>query len=250
MGRSPSLNTVLPEEGFYESGLPALRDLPVRTFLPTGYEPNYPYPLVVLFHDCGGSDEEVLQLAPRISRRNHIVIALRGPKELGIRADGLPGYSWADSEESDGLVAEYLLRAVEMTRRTYHVHSERVYLAGVGEGASVAYRLGLSMPDRIGGIIALNGAIPRVDNSPLFRLPEVRSLRVLIGHGVNNETTGIEVARRDFRLLYSAGVDVRMMSYPCGHQVHPAMLRDVNRWVIHRLNEEQQTDIDNDEERG
>jgi len=249
MGRSPALNTVLPEEGFYSSGLPALRDLPVRTFLPAGYEPNYPYPLVVLFHDRGGSDEEVLQLAPRISRRNHIVIALRGPQDLGTQADGLPGYSWGDSEESDTLVNEYLLRAVEMTRRTYHIHSERVFLAGVGEGAAVAYRLGLSMPDRIGGIIAINGAIPKADNSPLFRLPEVRSLRVLIGHGIHNETASIEGARRDFRLLYSAGVDVKMMSYPCGHQVHPAMLRDVNRWVIYRLNEEQSAHIDNDEER-
>jgi len=72
---------------------------------------------------------------------------------------------------------------------------------------------------------------------------------VLIGHGIHNETASIEGARRDFRLLYSAGVDVKMMSYPCGHQVHPAMLRDVNRWVIYRLNEEQSAHIDNDEER-
>ena len=43
-----------PEEGFYTSIVEAPESLPVRTFLPTGYEPNYPYPLLVLLHGHGG----------------------------------------------------------------------------------------------------------------------------------------------------------------------------------------------------
>ena len=65
--------------------------LPVQTFLPTGYEPNYPYPLIVLFHSHGGSDEQVLRFAPRISRRNCMYVSLRGPVALNSRDDdGLP----------------------------------------------------------------------------------------------------------------------------------------------------------------
>src|SRR5436309_3039321 len=74
---------VRPAEGFYTSEIRTPRRLPVRTFLPTGYEPNYPYPLLVFFHGHGGNEKQVLRLAPRLSRRNYICISLRGTRRLG-----------------------------------------------------------------------------------------------------------------------------------------------------------------------
>src|SRR5262249_59493068 len=89
-----SWRTFRPAEGFYTSEIEAPRRLPVRTFLPTGYEPKYPYPLLVFFHGQGGNEEQILRLAPRLSRRNYIYIGLRGPQALGLRADGRIGYGW------------------------------------------------------------------------------------------------------------------------------------------------------------
>ena len=221
-----------PAEGFYTTQLPALPDRPVRTFLPTDYQPRYAYPLVVLFHGNGGSEESVGRLAPRLSRRNYVCISLRGPKDLGRRADGRAAFGWATDNSDDGMIEEYLVNAVEQTRRTYHVHSERVYLAGVCEGAEVAYRLGLGMADRVAGVIALNGQIPKGTGAPLFRLGAVRNLRVLIGHGVENPAVPYASAQRDYRLLYAAGADVRLVGYPTNHKIHPNMLRDVNRWIM------------------
>ena len=75
----------------------------VRTFLPTDYQSRYPYPLVVLFHGHGGSEEQAARLAPRVSRRNYITISLRGPRDLGRRADGRPAFGWgADDGSEDG----------------------------------------------------------------------------------------------------------------------------------------------------
>src|SRR6476660_8538699 len=90
------LRTYKPAEGFYTSEVEAPRPLPVRTFLPTGYEPRYPYPLLVFFHGPGGNEEQILRLAPRLSRRNYICISLRGPVALGPRPDGRLGYAWGD----------------------------------------------------------------------------------------------------------------------------------------------------------
>lgn len=234
MPRSPFSWQGIPlAEGFYTSEVPAPHACPVRTFLPTGYEPNYPYPLVVFFHDEGGCEEQILRLAPRLSRRNYICIGLRGPLDAGARSDGRPGFSWGEPGEFDAFAEEYVVRAVEQTRRTYHVHSERIYLAGVCAGASLAYRLGFAMPDKVAGVIALNGVMPRpAAGGPLFRLPDVRQLRVLIGHGVDNAVVPLAAARRDFLVLYGAGVDVRLNTYPTGHRLHPHMLRDVNRWIM------------------
>jgi phospholipase/carboxylesterase len=227
--------TYRPVEGFYTSEVDASRRLPLRTFLPTGYEPSYPYPLLVMFHGHAGSEEQVLRLAPRMSRRNYIAISLRGPECLSPRPDGRPGYTWGQNGEYDSLIEDYVFQAVEQTRRQYHVHSERIYLAGVCEGADPAYRLALAFPACFSGLISLNGSMPR-GGRPLLRLPEARQLSVLIGHGIANARVPLSLARHDYRVFYAAGLSVRMHTYPANHRLHPDMLRDVNRWIIGRCN--------------
>src|SRR6476660_2472424 len=113
-----------PAEGFYTSQVQAPHGWPLRTFLPTGYEVNYPYPLLVFLHGHGGSEEQILRLAPRLSRRNYICIGLRGPRLLDPRPDGRPAFSWGLDGNHDSDIDEYLFRAVEQTRRSFHVHSE------------------------------------------------------------------------------------------------------------------------------
>ncbi len=226
-----------PAEGFYTTELPAEPAAQtVRTFLPDGYEPRYPYPLLVLFHPHGGNEETVLRLAPRLSRRNFVAISLRGPEQLGTRADGRPACGWGDDGDADRL-SDYLVRAVEQTMRTYHIHSERIYLVGVCEGSSAAYRTAFTLGERVAGVAALNGVLPRpTAGMPLFRLADVRHLRVLIAHGIANAVVPHSTAVQNQRLLYAAGADVRLKSYPTTHRLHSDMLRDLNRWVIGHVN--------------
>jgi phospholipase/carboxylesterase len=225
--------TFRPGEGFYNSEVLNPQPQPVRTFLPTGYEPNYAYPLVVFFHGNGGSEVQILKLAPRLSRRNYVCIGLRGPQALGMSRKGDLRYGWGADCDYTAQLEDYVLRAVEQTRRSYHIHSERIYLAGVCEGAAMAYRLGLLFPEKFAGIVALNGAMTR--GGPLLRLPEVRSLRVFIGHGIANAYLPLSAAKQDHSLLYTAGLDVTLRTYLTNHRLHPDMLRDLDRWMIEGL---------------
>jgi phospholipase/carboxylesterase len=224
--------TFRPDEGFYTSEVPAPRPLPIRTFAPVGYEPRYPYPLIVFLHGEGGNEEQILRLAPRVSRRNFVAIGLRGPVCLGPDRRGALGFSWGGPEHFD-LIEDYLLNAVRQTRQHYHIHSERIVLAGFAEGAAMAYRLGLTFPDKINGVIALNGHLPRA-NRPLLKLPQTRGLQVLIGHGIANSVVPLSMVQADRRLLWSAGMDVELRTYATNHRLHKDMLRDVNRWIISR----------------
>ena len=72
---------------------------------------------------------------------------------------------------------------------------------------------------------------------PLLRLPAVRDLRVFIGHGIANAIVPLGMARDDFKLLYTAGLQVDMHGYPTNHRLHADMLRDLNRWIISHCNE-------------
>ncbi len=217
-----------PAEGFHTRFLAKDPNRPVRMFLPTDYQPRYAYPLVVLLHGNGGNEEQVSRLAPQISRRNYITISLRGtPAQTG-RLDGRPACNWDVNEA----IEEYFLAAIEETQRAYHVHAERVYLIGVKDGAAAAYRLGFGLADRIGGIVALNGRLP--ESIDFTRMS--RPLPVLLGHGSDDPLITTTQAKQDHSRLRAAGAEARFLTYPTTNALHPNMLRDVNRWIIGRVN--------------
>src|SRR3974377_392166 len=110
--------TFRPAEGFYTSEVQAPRRLPVRTFLPTGHDTRYASPLCVFCRNPGGNQEQILRLAPRLSRRNYICIGLRGPEPVGIRDDGRQGFTWGADGECDAHLEDYVFRAIEQTRRS------------------------------------------------------------------------------------------------------------------------------------
>jgi phospholipase/carboxylesterase len=216
-----------PTEGFTTAFLPADPRRPVRLFLPSDYQPKYAYPLVVLLHADGNDEDSAARLAPQLSRRNYIAACPRGPVALGCGPTGRPAFAWhADSQD------DHLLEVVAHARREYHVHSERVYFVGVGEGATVALRLGLALADCVAGVVALNGRMPEPECRPLARLKAVRGVRVFVGHGASNPVVPVASARKAARLLAAAGAEVRLTTYPAAHRVTDDMLRDVNRWIM------------------
>jgi phospholipase/carboxylesterase len=224
-----------PTEGFITSFVAADPARPVRLFLPADYQPKYAYPLLVLFHAAGDDEDSAARLVPGLSMRNYIAASLRGSVPLGPGATGRPGFDWS---ERDDRADDYLMEAVALARRQYHIHSERVYFVGVGEGATAAYRLGLALAGDVAGVVALNGKMPSPSSRPLARLKAVRGTRVFIGHGVNNPVVPVATARQAYRLLYAAGADVQLATYPTTHRIHPNMLRDVNRWIMSAVNTE------------
>src|SRR5262249_47900017 len=134
-----------PAEGFRSAVLFTTPRRPVRVYLPTDYQPLYAYPLVVLFHANGECEDHAARLVPVLSRRNYVVMCLRGPVSLGTRADGRPAFAWADASKAK----RDLEAALEYATAQYSVHPDRVFLAGVNEGATVALKLGLSCRDRV-----------------------------------------------------------------------------------------------------
>lgn len=221
---------MLWEEGVYRSQLDPSGSMPISLFLPQAYEPRYPYPMLVFLHGYGEGERQWIDAVPSLSRRNYICIGLRGMRTVR-RPDGRMGYSWGRNRRCDGIIEDYVLTAVQETMRVCHVHSERIFLAGFCEGASVAYHLGLSFPDKFAGIVALNGWLPE-GPLPLSRLEDRSRMGVFIGHGSQNRTVPLERARQSYRVLRAAGLNVDLREYASTHRICPTMLRDVDRWLI------------------
>ena len=155
-------------------------------------------------------------------------------------------FGWGQPGEMDAWTREYVLAALSYARTNFHVHSERIFLAGVHEGAEMAYRVGLRMAQNLGGLIALNGSLPRPDMVPATDA-DLRDFRVLIAHGAANEDRPLEMARQDYLALYAAGVDVTLNTYPTTHKIHQHMWRDLNRWIMHHVTVDSEFDAQDDD---
>ncbi|WP_435008301.1 alpha/beta hydrolase [Tundrisphaera lichenicola] len=234
-------------------------------FVPQRYEPNYAYPLLVLLHARGGDDQQMVRSMPAMSWRNYVGLSLRGP-EVVTRQGRPVGHGWGpdfarpDRERSASALAlpdaevfrrrlldsepdpvdvleDGIFGAVRETRRTLHVHSERIFLVGVGEGAAVAYRVAMAHPERFAGVVAINGWLPG-GFRPLGRLKDCRSLRVLVVHGEWNGRVPVEHARKTVSILRAGGLNVAFQSYPCAHRLTSHMLSDVDTWLINQCTRE------------
>jgi phospholipase/carboxylesterase len=225
---APAMPMPMPEPAFIS-----------RVFTPDDYQERYAYPLVVLFHQHGGNEDRAIDLVPRMSRRNFFAVSLRGPQLLGVREDGSYSCGWGQDGQYADVVNQYVRKAVNSVRRAHNIHTERVFFVGVCEGATAAYRAAFAMPEAIGGVCALNGQMPKVTpGSPLFQFRSLRKMRVMISHGIENQCVPLSQARRDYKLFYAAGANVRLRTYLTNHRLHQEMLNDVNRWIIGAINVE------------
>jgi len=78
----------------------------------------------VWFHGDGASENELHRVMPLVSDRNYIGVALRGD------VASPSGCCWSvDAANSPELLNDIRL-IVTSLRRQYHIHSERIYLAG------------------------------------------------------------------------------------------------------------------------
>lgn len=220
------------EEGYYKSVVETNKAHRLLTFLPTGFVSTYEYPLIVFLHREGNNEQQIKKLMPHLSRRNYICTGLRGTVPM-YREDGRQGFGWDVEAGLSTDLEDYAMAAIADSYDRLPVNANRIILAGVGEGAVQAYRLAFSFPDKFAGVIALNSKLPK--NGPLWRLSQTRKIPVFIGHGQTNYEIPLSQAKQDHRLLYTAGMDVTFRSYETSEKLHPAMLRDIDRWIMNKV---------------
>ncbi len=211
-----------PVEGFRSVALPGVPARPVRVYLPTDYQPKYAYPLVVLFHADGESEDHAARLVPLLSRRNYVALCPRGSVNLGPRADGRPAFGWGTGADRGARAA------LAHATTEYTIHRDRVFLIGVGEGAAAALRFGLAHRDRVCGVVALNGVLP-TDRVP------ANDLRVLIASGTANPLMPPAITRLAASRLADAGATVRVARYAGSPRARTDVLRDANRWIMDQI---------------
>ena len=212
---------------------PAVERGGCAVFGPLHYESNYAYPLVVWLHGPGDDESQLKRIMPLVSMRNYVAVAPRGTRH--IRATGgRPAFIWPQTEPDIGLADERVLAAIRAAMRKYNIHEKRVFLAGFDCGGTMAYRVAMRHPNRFAGVLSLGGAFP-TGHAPLNRLAEARRLALFIASGRDSGKYPPDHVCADLRLFHSAGMDVCLRQYPCGQELAPQMLADVDRWIMDQI---------------
>src|SRR5439155_17012023 len=138
----------LHEPQFFQTDLPwnFRRGASYQVMLPPEYQPGRLYPVLIALHDAGERPEVMIRRWSALAEQNGYFLVV--PQwEQSVR--GLYGYS---AEEHAALTD-----VVRDLRRRFAVDSDRIFLTGFGEGANMAYDVGLSHPDLFAGVLPVAG---------------------------------------------------------------------------------------------
>jgi phospholipase/carboxylesterase len=201
---------------------------PCGIFVPENYEPNYAYPLIVWLHEAGRSERDIVEALPMISMRNYLGLAMRGTAPAN--GGAAEGFSWSRGRAAGAQLEEELHANVRRLRRKFHIHTERVFLVGAGEGGTMAWDLFLMRPQWFAGIAALGGRFPW-GRRPLRHFRALSGKHALVVAAAKDADSRGQ-AERVGRLLYSGGLEVAVRAPGSARALSRAMLRHVDRWIM------------------
>ncbi|HWB10025.1 MAG TPA: alpha/beta hydrolase-fold protein [Pirellulales bacterium] len=202
-------------------------------FAPMHYEPNYAYPLLVWLHGPGDDESQLKRVMPLVSMRNYVAVAPRGPCRDG-RQVGRSGYGWSQAMADWSVAEQRTFDAIEMALARFHVSTRRIFLAGYDCGGTMAFRLGMDHPERFAGVLSLCGPFPGTQ-TPLRRLSDARRVPLFLACGRDSQSYPTAEVCDHLRLFHSAGMNISLRQYPCGHEIVPAMLADMDRWMMEQI---------------
>jgi len=224
-------------------------------FSPIHYETGYAYPLIVWLHGPGDNENQLRTVLPLVSMRNHIAIGPRATAKERAPASGhataaqckesgrkeSPGsgmtratYRWTQTREEIVKAAQCIQNCIEIATSRYHIHRDRIFIAGYDCGGTMALRIALENPQIFAGAISLGGCLPRGLNL-LRRVNEARKLPLLIANTLNSRKYSPKQACEDLRLLHAGGFSLDLRQYPCGDELTTKMLSDLDQWILNRI---------------
>lgn len=220
-------------------------------FSPIHYEPGYAYPLLVWLHHRGGDERQIMRIMPLVSMRNYVAVAPQGELQCEIQTEletanrydcdvesvllrtgnlAKKIYGWQDSGKGLMEAENRVFECITEAKQVCNIAPQRIFIAGFGSGATTALQLAFLYPEYFAGVASFGGTLPQ-NRRLLPHWKAARPLSVLLGTGQSNSVCSASTAET-MELLHTAGVSLDVREYPCGQELTPAMLQDLNRWMM------------------
>jgi dienelactone hydrolase len=126
-------------------GPPAGKGPTYRLKLPPEYHAGRPYPVLIALCHGGESGKDMVKRWGEEAAKHGYILACPDWDQ------GVGGYTYTSAEQAA------VLETLGDLRRHFNVDSDRVFLTGFGEGANMAWDVGVSHPDLFAGVVPIAG---------------------------------------------------------------------------------------------
>ncbi len=200
---------------------PGLHSLGISTgrdgllYVPTGYDPATPLPLVVLLHGAGGTASNWFGSYGDRANANKFVMLAPDSRAA----------SWDVRFGSFGPDVAFINAALLRTFAACAINPQQIALAGFSDGASYALSLGVANGDLFSQLIAYSPGF-LTDSTPRGK-PQVFE-----SHGIQDTVLPIDVASRPIvAKLRSRGYSVDYQEFTGGHEVPRGISDAAMSWL-------------------
>lgn len=184
-------------------------------YVPAGYTPERPWPLVVMLHGAGSNAQNAV--GPFLEIADAAGLLLLAPDSRGRTWDVLLGGYGPD--------VVFLNQALDRVFARYRVDPARMAIEGFSDGASYALGLGLTNGELFTAVVAF---------SPGFLAPtRLQGMPpVFVSHGIADNVLPITpTSRRIVPQLEQDGYDVHYVEFDGGHAVPARIAEEALRWL-------------------
>ena len=188
------------------------------------------YPALFLMHGIGSNEKNMLSLVDGWED-SYYIFSIRGhlPQPPGFAFFTIEGYGKPHREIFDEAVTK-LSGFVEYASEQYPLDKSQLYLLGFSQGAILAMTLGLTLGEKIKGVIALSGYIPAFVKEE-YKIMPVNRLDVFISHGEFDQILPFEWGIENDQYFRQSGASVTFKTYHEGHTVSPENHQDFMKWL-------------------
>src|SRR5262245_40233500 len=190
--------------------------MPYRLSVSSAHSASKAYPLVVLLHGLGGTEDSFFdgydkKVAPLAEQHGVIVAA-----PLGYRVDG--SYGWglgtppADptTRRLQDLSEQDVMRMLQLVRQQYRIDDARIYLGGHSMGAIGTWKLAPKTPDIWAAIAMFAGSGTPATLERIKQVPE------FVVHGDADATVSVQGSRTMVAKAKELGIEVTYIEVPGG----------------------------------
>jgi phospholipase/carboxylesterase len=214
LGARPAAPSTPATPGETALGLGSGRD--GLLYVPRGYDPGRPTPLVVMLHGAG-----------RDAQRMRSTFPLADDFGLVIVAPDSRGQTWDAIEGRIGPDVEFIDAALRSVFAKVRVNPTRLAMSGFSDGASYALGLGLANGDLFSHLIAFS---PGFVTTPS---PRRGKPSVFISHGTQDAVLPIDNTSRVIApRLKAAGYNLMYREFEGPHQLLPGIVREAFAWLV------------------
>jgi phospholipase/carboxylesterase len=201
---------------------------------PKNVVPGKRYPALFVMHGIGSNEHNMLSLVEGLDD-HFFVFSVRGhlSQGMGYAYFTIEGYGKPHRKVFDEGINK-LTNFIEYASEKHPLDENQLYLLGFSQGAIVSMSLGLTLGDKIKGVVALSGYIPQFvkDDYPIH---VGNHLSVFISHGEYDQVLPFQWGKENVEYFTGLDIPVTFLTYPEGHTVSEKNYQDFRNWLMNDL---------------